>query len=475
MLARMLTAAIALLCPAARALAQDLGVKAPPQPRPIAIVNAEIHPIASDIIPNGFIKFDRGVITAIGRMTNDDGSTLLDVDGLRADGYDVIDLHNQLGMSVYPGMIASYSQLGLTEIAAVRSTLDYAEVGAMTPELRAVVAVNPDSTLIPVTRSNGVLLAGVFPTTNSGGLISYFSGPGGLLPGRAGVIRLDGWTWEDMTVLDDAGLVINWPQPRPIIAWWMNRSADDQRKDSAAQLQALADFFRSARAYAAARQGGQSNLPVDQRFEAVRKVLARQRPVYVLANDYDQILQAVAFADEHNLRLVLVGGNDAPQCAELLKRHQVSVIVQGTIRFPKRDDSPYDDAYTLPLRLADAGVRFALASGEEASHERNVPYAAALASAYGLDQASAMRAVTLSAAEALGVADRYGSLEPQKSATLFISDGDPLEIATRVSRAFIDGREIDLRNKQTELDRKYREKYRQVDGEKGARGKVGGR
>jgi imidazolonepropionase-like amidohydrolase len=158
---------------------------------------------------------------------------------------------------------------------------------------------------------------------------------------------------------------------------------------------------------------------------------------------------------------VIVGGKDAPLCAELLKRHNAGVIVQGTIGFPKRDDSPYDDAFTLPARLQALGVRWTLASGEEAAHERNLSYAAALACAYGLSPDAGVRAVTLSAAEMLGIARSYGSLVQGKSATLFVCNGDPLELSTRLERAFIDGRAIDLRNKQTELDRKYRLKYAQ--------------
>lgn len=457
------------------AAAQDLGVKAPAQQKPVAIIHVEVQPVTSELIADGFIKFDKGVITGLGDATS------LDADGLRKDGYEVIDLSGQ-SMRAYPGLIAPYTQLGLTETSAVRATIDYAEVGSITPEVRSVVAVNPDSTLIPVTRTNGVLLAGVFPITTSSGLINYFDGPGGLIPGRAGVIRLDGWTWEDMTVLDDAGVVVNWPQARPIVAWWMNKTEAEQQKAIDEQTAALERFFTDARAYVEARaktaaagdsdKPQPSDLPTDLRFEAMRSVLGvdasgkpsekSPRPVYVLANDRDQITQAVQFCVKHKVRCVIVGGHDSPQCAELLKRHNVTVIVPGTIRFPKRDDSAYDEAFALPAKLEELGVRWTLASGEEAAHERNLAYAGGLACAYGLPPQAAVKALTIGAASALGVAERYGSLEPGKSATLIVCDGDPLELTTRVRRAFIDGRAIDLSNKQTELDRKYREKYRQT-------------
>ncbi|MBX3385741.1 MAG: amidohydrolase family protein [Phycisphaeraceae bacterium] len=458
-----------LLAPAAHG--QDLGIKAPPQAGPIAIINARVHPVASQPIESGYITFDNGVITALGSMN--------DLNGLAADARQRIDgqgvrVIDAAGQRVYPGLFVPYTQLGLIEIAAVRATLDYGEVGFASPEVRAVAAVNPDSTLFPVARTNGVLLAGVFPLTNPGGMINYFAGPGGMIPGRPGVIRLDGWTWEDMTVLDDAGLVLNWPQARPIEAWWMDKSVEEQQKEIDERVRLLDEFFTQARAYHNARgtADAAAKLPTDLRFEGMRSVLgigadrsaaAAKRPVFILANDVDQITQAVLFCARHGVRCVLVGGHDAPLCADLLKRHEVSVIVPGTIRFPKRDDSPFDEAYTLPARLEAAGIEWCMASGEEAAHERNLPYAAALAVAYGLDADAAVRSITLSPAKMLGVADRYGSLEVGKSATLIVTNGDVLEIATNPTMAFIDGRTIDLRNKQTELEHKYREKYRQID------------
>lgn len=465
------------------AQAQDLGVKAPPQTGPVAIVNARVHPVSGPVIERGYVAFENGVITALGSM---DGLDALAAGARqRIDGPGVMTI-DAAGKRVYPGLFVPYTQLGLVEIAAVRATLDYGEVGFASPEVRAVVSVNPDSALIPVARSNGVLLAGVFPLSNPSGLINYFAGPGGLVPGRPGVIRLDGWTWEDMTVLDDAGLVMNWPQARPIEAWWMDKSVEEQQKEIDERVRLLDEFFTQARAYHEVRKNPDdaAKLPTDLRFEGMRGVLGvggegsdgvSRRPVFVLANDVDQITQAVLFCVRHNVRCVLVGGHDAPLCADLLKRHGVGVIVPGTIRFPKRDDSPYDEAYTLPARLEAAGIEWCLASGEEAAHERNLPYAAALAVAYGLDPDAAVRSITLSPARMLGVADRYGSLEVGKSATLIVTTGDVLEIVTNTTEAFIDGRAIDLRNKQTELERKYREKYRQADAQKAGGGGPGAR
>ncbi len=432
------------------AAGQDLTRRPPPQEGPIAIVNAQVHPVSGPVIPSGFVLFDRGVITEVGSMTGGRVfmATVRQIDAT--------------GKHVYPGLISPMTRLGLTEIAATRPSQDSNEVGDFTPEAVAASAINPDSTLLPVTRAGGVLLAGVFPA-------------GGLFPGRAGVIRLEGWTTEDMTVQRDAGLVINWPVMRTITAWWMDRGEDDQRKDIQRNVERIREVFRSARAYLAQRDalkagagagagGGAGGAPpVDLRYEAFRGVLAadKPRPVFIAASEYDQINAAVAFAIQEGLRPVIVGGRDAPMCAALLKKHDVPVIIDSALLMPKRDDSPVDESFTLPARLEAEGVRWCLTSGQEPSNERNLPLGAAIATAYGLDPAAALRGITLSAAQILGLADRLGSLEPGKEATLFITSGDVLEVTTRVETLFIQGKQLSTDNKQSELAEKYREKYRQ--------------
>lgn len=420
------------------AVAQDLGIKAPAQSQPVAIINTRVHPISGEPF-DGYILFDKGAITQIGPGKMEVAAGTQVVDGT--------------GKHVYPGMIAAFTQLGLSEIGAIRPSTDENETGAVTPEVRAAVAVNPDSWLLPVTRTNGILLAGTFPT-------------GGLIPGRAGVIRLDGWTSEEMAVKTDAGLVIDWPLMRVVRAAWMERPEDEQLKDVRANLERVRDTFRTASAYAAGTPAAQ-----DIRWEAMRAVFpapgpsdkAKQTlPVFIQANDYDQIVAAVELKRQYKLNMVLVGGLDASRCAQLLKDENIPVIVTNVITPPRRDDSPYDENYGLPRRLAAAGVRFAIASGDETPHERNLPYAAAMAAAHGLDQDAALRSVTLSAAEILGVADKYGSLQQGKSATLLITSGNPLEVSTVIEAAYIDGRKIDLSTKQSALAAKYRERYKQM-------------
>jgi len=420
---------------ASLASAQDLVHKAPPQAGPIAITGATIHTVSGGTLNEGFIEFERGVITRVGEGRYTGGARTIDA----------------TGKHVYPGLIGAVTQMGLTEIGSLADTQDYREIGDMKPEVRANVAVNPDSTIIPVTRTDGILTVGSFPS-------------GGRIPGRASVLRMDGWTWEDMTVVADAGLVMGWPNVRPINARWMNRSESEQMDRTERELAEIDAFFDQAIAYVDAKRRDPT-IKTDVRFEAMRSVLPGaedQRPLFIEANDVDQITSAVTWAAERGLRCVIVGGRDAVLAAELLKKHSVGVVLTGTHEFPKRSDAPYDEAFTLPRRVEEAGLEWCLASGEDAAHERNLRHHAGTSAAYGLDQETAIRSITLSAAELLGVADTLGSIDKGKAATVIVTDGNPLEITTRVEMAFIDGRQIDLNNKQRALDEKYREKYRQL-------------
>jgi len=419
---------------AALASAQDLGVKAPPQSGDIMIVNAVIHPVSGPVIKMGWLHMAKGRIHAL-------GAGELEIDG-------AIEVIDAKGQHVYPGFVASYTYLGLTEIGAVRASTDMTEAGEINPEVRAAVAVNPDSTLLPVTRSNGVLTFATFPR-------------GGAIPGRACVMSTDGWTWEDMALLADAGLVVAWPNPdpgpRPERRGRRRRPAPERGMK---RLKRIRETFEAARAYLAAK-AADTTTPTDVRWEAMRPVLERKRPVFFLADDYAQITSAIDFAMQQKLRPIIVGGRGALLCADLLKKHGVPVIVRGIHTFPRRNDSFHDEIYSLPAKLEAAEIRWCLASGERTSNERNLPYTAGRAVAFGLPRDAALRAITLSAAEILGVGKQLGSLETGKRATLFICNDDPLEITSQVVAAWVDGKRLDLSNKQTALAGKYREKLKQ--------------
>lgn len=426
--------------------AQDLVHKAPPQSNTIIIRNATIHTVSGETIENGAMYFSEGIIGGV--MTTEELDDLQTRIRWRQAPPIVID---GAGKHVYPGLIGANTATGLVEISSAGETVDTTEVGDVTPEVYAAVAVNPDSTIIPVTRRGGVLTVGVMPS-------------GGAVPGWASVISLEGWTWEDMAVETHAGLLINWPRVRPIDAWWMRQSEEEQLKQAKENLAKIDDVFDAASAYFAARDADPT-LATDLRYENLRPVLNGDKPVFISAQELEQIQSAVSWAAERGFRAIIIGGRDSHLCTDLLVKHDVGVMITGSHRMPRRRDSNYDEPFTLPLKLEEAGVRWCLATGGgtfATPHERNLPFQAATCVAYGLDRDAAVRGITLSAAELLGVEDRLGSIEPGKAATIIITSGDPLEITTDVEMAFIDGRRTDLSNKQTDLAEKYREKYRQL-------------
>jgi imidazolonepropionase-like amidohydrolase len=440
-------AVTAVVAACATAWGQDLTVKAPAQSRAVVIRGATIHPVSAAPIENGVIMLSGGKIE--GLYTEQQFAEMEKVASWAAPGPLFVD---GKGKHVYPGMIAPYTQLGLDEIAMLDASRDFNEAGDFSPEVRAIAAVNADSNNLTVTRSNGVLAAGVFPQ-------------GGTMPGQPAVIKLEGWTWEDMAVSRSIGTVIEWPSMRPVQSFFVRTPEAEQRKRTRQQIDTIDAMFRAAKSYVVAKNTDPST-PTDLRYEALRACVEGEpktrKPVYITANDVDQINAAVAWAAEHELRCVIVGGYDAPLCSELLKKHDVPVIVQGTLRFPKRDDSDYNQTFALPAKLKELGVRFAISSGEETPHERNTPYAAGMAMAHGLSHDDAIRSVTLSAAEILGVADHLGSLEKGKDATVIVTTGSPLEITTQIVDAYVDGKRLDLSNKQTKLYEKYKERYRQM-------------
>ena len=418
---------------AAGALAQDLEHTAPPQDHPVFLVGATVHTVSGETIENGVVSFADGIIGIVGKADDIMPRISLSPDS------EIIDLS---GKHLYPGLIDSVTVLGLQEVSAVRATLDKNETGDMTPEVRAYVAVNPDSTVIPTARTNGILSFGVFPVGNT-------------IPGRASVLQADGWTTEDLAIERDAGLIINWPRMR-----YSGDNARRNRERRDERLDSIDRVFRDAMSYV------QEHDERDLKLEAIATTLPSaedQNPVFINADRYDEITAAVNWAHDLGLKPVIVGGRDAHLCTDLLVSTDTPVIVGGTYGFPKRSDAGYDDPYTLPAKLEAAGVRWSLTMSGRFAHERNLPEAMGISVAHGLDHDAALRGITLNAANILGVGDRLGSIEPGKHATLFVSDGDILDVTSIVEYAWIAGSKIEMTNKQTELRDKYREKYRQLD------------
>ena len=379
-------------------------IPAPVQTQAVVLKGAVIHPVSGPDIADGEIVFEDGKITALGR-----GLTL-------PEGAKVIDA---TGKHIYPGLISAHTVLGLTEIQSVRGTADIAEPGTINPNARAQVAINPDSELLPVARANGVLTALAVPKTQDG-----------LISGLSTLVHLDGWTWEQMTVKPTVGLHVFWPELRIEKDPRYPQTPEEQQKDIDRRLRELRDTFDAARAYARASEA-RTERRTDVRFAAMLPVLRGEIPVFVHANDIRQIESAVQWTAAEHLKLVIVGGQDAWRVTDLLKEHDVPVIVSPVNALPLRRWEGYDAAYANAGKLQAAGVRFCIAndgSDFEAAHERNLPYQAAQAAAHGLPREEALRAVTLYPAQILGVADRTGSLDVGKEATLIVTTGDPLEI-----------------------------------------------
>jgi len=414
------------------ALASDQ-IPGAPQKKPVALVNGVLHTVSGPVIEAGTIVFDNGRITEMGPRMQPPPNA------------DVIDLQ---GRHVYPGMIESHSQLGLTELSSTRATIDTSETGLLNPNVTAATAVNPDSELIPVTRANGVLVALSAPS-------------GGLVSGKASLLQLDGWTSVDMTLQRESGLVINWPAAFRSSFFGPPGAGEA----GGSQVQELRNLFTDARAWAKARTASPETQRYDIRMASMQPVLAGKVPLIVAADEAEEIQAAVAFGVEQKLQVIIFGGYDAESCAELLRRYQVPVIVSAVHRDPRNDHDDYDAAYTLPERLRKAGIRFCISGSarSETWNTRNLPYQAATAAAYGLPRDEALKSVTLYPAQILGVADRLGSLEPGRDATIFVSTGDPLETDSQVTHAWIQGRVVDLSSRHTQLAGKYGEKFRRLN------------
>ncbi|MDW8225261.1 MAG: amidohydrolase family protein [Bacteroidota bacterium] len=394
-------------------------------------MNATLYTVSNGIIEGGTLVFENGRITAVGKDVPIPPNALqIDCTGKR----------------IYPAFITTFAQLGLVEIDAVRATRDVAEVGDFNPNVVAATAYNAESEIIPTVRSNGILVAHVVPL-------------GGLVTGRSSVMYLDGWNNEEATLRKVAGVVVAFPSLSPRQQRWERRPAEERRREQEERLRKLYDFFEQARSYARTAATGSIRLR-DLRFEAMRAVFQDSLPVFILADEYQQLREAERFARHFGIRVILVGAADAWRLLEEIRAADIPVILRRIHRLPRRDDEPYDIAYRLPALLEQAGIRFAIAE-EHSWPQRNLPHNLGTAIAFGLSPETALRTVTLWAAEILGLADRLGSLDAGKEATLIVCSGDPFDVRTnRVEFAFIRGRSVDLTSRHTRLAEKYRQRYR---------------
>ena len=408
----------------------------------LAIVGGEVHPISGPAYV-GTVVVEDGRITAAGSdVSAPAGATRIDATGLH----------------VYPGLMDAFSQLGLVEIGAVPATDDQSELGSYNPHLMATTAVHPASALIPVARANGITHVVVAPEAEGDGV----------LPGRASILQLDGWTVEEMAPELPPYLVIDWPgvvtRRFDFATFSMKESPFNEAKEAAEKAQnELRDWIEAARHFAQAQAAGSQRTAQDQRLEALAGALAGERPVIVIAQSKRDIEAAIAFAEEHDFQMILAGGRDAWELKETLAEKQIPVILGMTQTLPRDEDDPYDRPYAAPGALAAAGVRIAFGTGAGGGfgpggpHSvRLIPWEAATAVPYGLSPDDAMKALTLWPAEMLGVADSHGSIEPGKVAHLIVTDGSPLEITFGLRHLIIGGREVSTDNRHRSLYETYR-------------------
>ncbi len=409
-------------------------VPGPRQERPIVLVGGTIHPVNGPMVPGGQILFVDGKIVEVGQQVK------------IPQGAEEIDI---TGKHVYPGLIAAHSIIGLTEVGAVRATQDYAEVGAINPNVRVERAYNPDSEHIPVARANGIALAHVVPQ-------------GGLLSGASAVMMLDGWTWEDALLEGGVGVWLSWPNMVAVERPRITKSRVEQEKEIQRNLKRLDETFDDAEAYHRAWSVGGAKVKTDLRWEGLEPVLEGRVPLFIRANHVSQITAAVNWIRRRGYRMVLVGGRDSWMVTDLLKENDIPVIVGGVHTLPARRWEAYDVPFALPEKLRAAGVRFCLSPTNSDYNVRNLPFEAGTAAAFGLPADEALKAITLYPARILGIDHQVGSLEPGKDATLMVTSGDPLDIRSEVDLLFIQGRKVDLGSRHKTLYEKYSERHRQL-------------
>tara|TARA_B100000959_G_scaffold73788_2_gene78381 strand:- start:2605 stop:3924 length:1320 start_codon:yes stop_codon:yes gene_type:complete len=411
------------------------------QKRPILLRGGTLHTVSGDVLEEYDLLFAEGRIITIDEQIQPSPET---------------DIYEIYGKHVVPGFVAGYTRIGLTEISAVKQTNDHSEIGDINPNVRANVAYNPDSDLIPVTRSNGVLVVNSAPSS-------------GRVPGQSSVMKLDGWTWEDATLKHPAALNINWPYM--YIDYEKNRKKNDkaQRDEFDHQVREIDQLVRNVRAYhhrkSAKERKAEHKQETDLRLESMIPFVIYKDPIHVKANDIRQIEAAVKWADEQDLNIVIVGGRDSWINPKILVENNVPVILLGVQVTPRRRFEPIHIPYKLPALLHEAGVHFCISLDPGYpmdGHVRTLPDEAMRAVSWGLSKDHALRSITLSAAEILGVDDKIGSLEPGKDATFFIAESEPLTQTTNPIKAFIQGRELDLSDRQKDLWEKYKEKYRRL-------------
>ncbi|MFW5707337.1 MAG: amidohydrolase family protein [Bacteroidota bacterium] len=397
----------------------DAQIPAPPAETPRVIQASYIHTLTHGTIENGMVLIENGLITAVGTDVEIPPDAIID-------NYD--------GKHVYPAFIHARNLLGLSEIGAVPVTSDFNELGTINPNVRAQVAFHPGSRHIGVAATHGIAISASTPT-------------GGFISGLSAAMYTDGWSWDQRIMQAPAGLIVNWP-------------VAINNKEYKKQVGELREAFDQARRYHLAANT-QTDHPSDVRWEAMLGVFDGQLPVFIHANEISQIQDAVAWALQENLQIVITGGRDAALMAGQLASHNIPVLLTPVIGGPARQWDHYGEAYARAALLHNEGVTFAIAGDFGASSIYRLPHHAGAAVAFGLPHEEALKAITLYPAQILGLEQRAGSIEEGKEAHLIITNGDPLDFFSSLEQVYILGKKIDMQNHHTIMMEKYMEKNRQ--------------
>lgn len=411
------------------ARAQETVYPAPPQKETITLTHATIHVGNGQVINDGNVVMTNGKITEVGATATASGK--------------IIDCK---GKHIYPGLILTETEVGLMEVPAVRATIDVEELGELNPSIRSIVAYSTDSKVTNTLRPNGILLANIVPG-------------GGLISGSSSVVQLDAWNWEDAVYKMDGAIHFRMPSllaPRGRGRGFGQQAQVDPVKRGLEQIDQVKSFFREAKAYLAEPTHESTNL----KFEAVKGLFSKKQKLFIHCNIVKEMLLAVDFVKEFGFDVVLVGAVDSWLIPDILKQNNIAVVLEQLHALPTMVDDDVDQPFKTPAILQKAGVLFALNDDDENTRNRNLAFNAGTAVANGLSKEEALSAITLNAAKILGIADKTGSVEIGKDANIVVSDGDILDMKSNlVTLAFIQGRQVNLTNKQTQLFDKYKYKY----------------
>lgn len=404
------------------------------QKEAFTIVGATAHIGNGTVIENSIIIVENGNITAC-------------VNGLTSKiAYKgtIIDAKDK---HVYPGFIAPNSTLGLAEIGAVRPTVDFDEIGSMLPHIKSLIAYNAESKVVESMRPNGVLIGQITPR-------------GGTISGTSSIVQFDAWNWEDAAIKANDAIHLNWPNNFVRGRWWLGEDPGlKANKNYTKEVGNINAFITESKAYLKGNKVTK-NLP----YDAMQGLFNNTQKLFVHVDNQKGITDAIDFAKTNGIaNMVIVGGYQANKVGTLLKSNNIPVLVQRVHSRPSSDDDDYDFPYKLAKLLVDQGVLVGLeTSGQmERMNTRNLPFYAGQVVGQGMSKEDALKLITSNTAKILGIDKNYGTLEKGKSATLFISEGDALDMRTNIlTHAFIDGRSISLESHQTTLWKRYSNKYK---------------